>query len=105
MYPLANSGVMKGCGVDGLQDCAFGTSALENQNMHVIYMAKLPQDPVSGMTYYYVTDASGTYYQLYARLENPDDKDKIPETSDPVICVASPVAHCNFGLSSTNTTP
>jgi general secretion pathway protein G len=76
------------------------------------YMAKLPADPKSPKTYvYYVPDASGQTYYIYAGLDRG--------TTDAQACnggsacssvVSGPGANacggtCNFGISSPNVTP
>src|SRR4030042_5946832 len=72
-YPGANNGLMQACGATGDSDCTWGTSVMENQTSGVIYMAKIPADPLGSRRYYYVTDGRGTHYRIYAALENLDD--------------------------------
>ena len=38
-----------------------------------VYMKRLPEDPVDNFQYYYETDADGSYYKLYARIEHSQD--------------------------------
>jgi type II secretion system protein G len=77
-YPSANNGTLTGCGDPSatLTDCPWG-SAWSNTatNPETIYMSSLPTDPLTGQSYYYDSDATGTYYQIYARLENTEDSD------------------------------
>jgi prepilin-type N-terminal cleavage/methylation domain-containing protein len=67
---------------------------------NVIYMQKFPGDPqLPAQTYCYTTDVNGTYYKLYANLNNDDDASRL-----------SPLVNCSgleydYGISSTNTTP
>jgi len=71
-------------------------------NTAVIYMQRLPADPAyPNSTYCYVSDASGTYYKLYANLENRSDPKIIPTVSCPV----GTANYYNYGISSANTTP
>jgi len=75
-----------------------------------IYMQKLPNDPTSG-SYGYETDATGTYYKLYACLENT--LQILPYTSSPSTFTCSKncknqvdtTVPCIWGISSSNTTP
>jgi type II secretion system protein G len=75
-----------------------------------VYMKKVPVDP-QGSTYGYETDEDGTYYKLYACLEN--DQQILPYESTPVDfdcehnCknqLEEEVA-CIWGISSPNTEP
>ena len=82
-----------------------------NGAQEILYMALLPTDPRSGR-YYYDTDANGTYYQLYANLENQDDSDVhangagLKQTYNGTDCglPATPVA-CDYAVTSTNIQP
>lgn len=65
-----------------------------------IYMKVLPKDPVSTQTYLYRVLESNQKFQLYARLENLEDKNIITTAYN---CGGSAI--CNFALTSTNTTP
>jgi type II secretion system protein G len=74
------------------------------------YMQTLPKDPSSSKNYVYVADSIQQTYWLYTSLDN---------TSDPQLCSSgSPCANatvnnvgascggtCNYGVSSSNTTP
>lgn len=67
----------------------------------VIYMQKLPLDPIyPSYTYCYISD--GTYYKLYAHLENNSDPQKLPAE---VACPEGGGILYNYGISSLNTTP
>lgn len=74
-----------------------------------IYMQKIPNDPKSG-SYEYKTDTNGTYYKLYACLEN--DQQILPYESSgySITCgncknQAGTGVPCIWGISSTNTNP
>lgn len=108
-YPLSdgNGGIL-GCGVGALSPCDPG-SIWQNTANGTTYMVQIPEDPRGGM-YFYISD--GTYYQLYARLENIKDRD-VPQDergnsevySNPTDIVgpsACITGNCNFGRSSTN---
>jgi len=70
-----------------------------------VYMEKVPKDPLTRESYGYETDSSGSYYKLYANLENNLDQGPgvnqtgYSEASTP-ICNPSP---CKYGVSSPNT--
>jgi len=98
-YPAAYSGSIAACGSSFNDPCSWGESSLVNKtDPGVLYMAQLPKDP-KGQTYYYDSDGEGTYYQLYAKLENTDDKDNYDYD---ILCGSG---NCSYGSSSTNVTP
>lgn len=76
-----------------------------------IYMQRIPNDPTSG-NYGYEVDSGGTYYKLYACLEN--DQQVLPYISSPTISFICNYnckdgngnsVKCIWGTSSTNTNP
>lgn len=75
----------------------WGTVFANPSNSSVIYMQKLPTDPASP-TYDYCYDSDGSYYKLYANLENLNDPKIIPT-------VACSSVNYNYGISSPNVTP
>lgn len=102
-YPLGDaSGRILGC--NGGLLCSWGTPFVDDND--TTYMVELPSDPSSGSQYWY--DSDGTSWQLYARLENIRDPDvpksasEVPQEFSGVDCGES---DCNYGISSTNTTP
>lgn len=72
-----------------------------------IYMQKLPKDPKSDYTYQYITDVSpetpGSYFKLYACLENDQDPQIITPSEGGTDCGCP--SGCNYGISSPNTEP
>ena len=66
-----------------------------------VYMVKLPADPTQGLTYSYLPAADFKSFQIYARLENSNDPGLLTFTSPP----ACGTKECNYGVSSSNTTP
>lgn len=69
-----------------------------------IYMQKLPNDPVSGNNYMYVSD--GSYYKLYSCIENSLDQGPgVKQTGYGVSCGSGRCNPCRYGISSPNTTP
>ena len=68
----------------------------------IIYMQQIPADPLyPGFTYCYISDSGGTYYKLYAHLDNNSDPQIIPT----VACPAGGAIKYNYGISSVNTSP
>jgi len=65
-----------------------------------LYMKEIPDDPTR-FSYEYESD--GSYYKIFAHLENEKDKDLVPETGCDAVrgtdCNGSP---CNYGVSSAN---
>ncbi len=110
-YPSSdgNGGIM-GCGVDAVQACSPGT-IWQNSTNGTTYMVQIPQDP-SGGKYYYMTTPTGTYFQIYAHLENTKDRDVPQDPSGTALEYVNPDAEqgnaacitgdCNYGKSSTN---
>ena len=98
-----NSGNILGCGAGAVAACIWGDPNLKfsNTTTGTIYMVRLPADPSSNSYYYVATKVSGIYtkYQLYARLENLQDKNII------VNGLNCGTGNCNYGVSSSNTTP
>lgn len=66
-----------------------------------LYMKEIPVDPTS---YRYIYESDGSYYKIFAHLENEKDKDLVPETGcDPVRgnnCDSG--SPCNYSVSSAN---
>lgn len=92
LYYYDNKAYPTGVGNYGL---SWG-SAFDNANHTVIYMSKLPKDPASGYDYCY-SSTDGSYYQLYANLENQNDQQLISG-----LCNGGSY---NYGISSPNVTP
>lgn len=76
-YPLDENGEIIGCQSDEsdeLEDCAWsGVFAAYPNATYQLYMSKLPEDPKTSYSYYYVSD--GDNFNLHAGLENDKDKD------------------------------
>lgn len=80
----------------------WGSAFTHSSNTSVIYMQKVPNDPSSPTnSYCYAADAAGSYYKLYAKLENKDDPKVIPT----IACPPAGSTYYNYGISSSNTTP
>jgi len=110
-YPPAGSnGEIAGCAPDDQTICPWG-EIFQDQN-GTTYMVELPEDGIATQRYYYLTDAAGTWYQLYVRLENVLDKDiptnPLDESQTRVFtdlaCSSDSDVYCNYGVASTNKT-
>lgn len=78
----------------------WGTSFSNPSVPSVLYMQKLPLDPnYPTQNYCYYSD--GTYYKMYANLENTNDTKIIPT----VACPPATTNYYNYGISSPNITP
>lgn len=76
-----------------------GTPFIHPSNSSVVYMQKVPSDPQSVVNKYCVSSTDGSYYKLYARIENQNDPSLLPT----ITC--NLVSGYNYGVSSPNTTP
>jgi len=97
-YPSSDNGKIKACSYpSGV--CTWGES--EMSDVKTIYLRKVPADP-SGYNYYYRTRENNKAFQIYAYLENTQDKNLItlPITSYP--CGEKT---CNFAITSSNVGP
>lgn len=70
------------------------------------YIQKVPTDP-NNFTYYYLTDATGSYYKLYSCIESSLDQGSgvLQSGYSGTNCGCTGSSVCKFGVSSTNTTP
>ncbi|OGG04332.1 hypothetical protein A2Z33_04260 [Candidatus Gottesmanbacteria bacterium RBG_16_52_11] len=115
-YPADDgNGLIFGCGdivTPSLTACDWG-DAFEitdaSTNVLATYFTELPGDTGSRKYYY---DSDGSYYQLYALIENLEDKDinvnaaKQTQYYDHTDCgTAAGDQNCNYGVSSTNALP
>jgi general secretion pathway protein G len=113
-YPASDNGVIQGCGDPAIpsfpEDCAWGTEmSITVSGNKTTYEVQLPKDPQGGKNYYYSTDANGTYYQLYALLENTEDPGLTKDNGKiqyytGTSCNTS-ADGCTFGIASTNKLP
>lgn len=77
-----------------------GTALVNSDDPSVIYMQKVPSDPgYPDAQYCYMTDGNGSFYKLYANLENRDDKSLL---ASPVNCSSEDY---NYGIASSNVEP
>lgn len=106
-YPLSDEdGAIIGCGdpATGYEACTWGQIWQDDNG--TIYMVQMPIDP-KDVGYYYLSNG-GTSYQLYARLENLEDRDIPKNESEQSLHYVDAQTGCggqacNYGRSSTNT--
>jgi prepilin-type N-terminal cleavage/methylation domain-containing protein len=111
-YPAASGTQIAGCPYNSVTGagtaCSWGTSEFRDTDgtaTKTIYFKVLPKDPVSGQNYVYKVSSTGNKFQLYAHLENTQDKNCVNDNcTTPGITTTCGVSICNFSVTSTNTT-
>ena len=93
-YPLSNPDGEIICKTTTPPECAWGEAFTDDNG--TIYASVLPSD-ASGFTYWYTSD--GSYYRLYAHLEN--SADNAIDTEITQTCGSS-TAICNYQITSSN---
>lgn len=93
-YPLSNSDGQIICKTTTPAECNWGEAFTDDNG--TIYTATLPEDS-SGFTYHYTSD--GTYYRLYAHLEN--ENDSAIDTTIIQTCGGTNLL-CNYQIKSSN---
>ncbi len=96
-FPDSSGGSIVACGG---QACDPGAQMSDGST---VYMVQFPGDPSTNL-YYYETDAEGTYFRLYARLENELDRQSAQINGQPAVYAGTDcgTGECNFGMSSSN---
>lgn len=120
-YPEPNGGAIVACPYDSGSgsgtDCVWGSGKMEEGTSGRIYFRELPSDSRNTYSYYYRTLNLDQSYQLYARLENPEDQHciggccasdtesgcSLPTLPGGVECGTGVV--CDFSVTSTDVTP
>ncbi len=108
-YPYSDAnGDLWGCGAGAASVCTWGQPWTNTTTApQTIYMPQLPTDPSQGGRYYYVADAAGTYFQIYAHLENTLDTGfgvkQIGYSG--TNCASVGTTTCTYGVASTNAAP
>lgn len=101
-YPGDTGGDINGCGAGATSQCSPGSS-WENTTNGTLYMLQMPEDP-SVNEYFYQSD--GTYFRLFARLENTQDKDVPLFSGSPGVYQGATSEcggeGCNYVVTSTN---
>lgn len=114
-YPLAEGGKIMACsyqvnnnGTEEATSCDWGEDTFKGVEadgitLKTTYMEKVPADPSYPLSYYYYQNPGGDRqkYQLYAHLDNTEDKNIINGIN--IACGAS--LACNFSMTSSNTNP
>ncbi len=98
-YPESSGGLILGC--DGAA-CGWNQS-WDDQSGGVTYMVQLPSDP-GRYAYSYSAPLDGSYYILFARLENLQDSDVPPGPSGPGVYSGTSCGTdgCNYMITSSN---
>lgn len=108
-YPNSSVGKIMGCGTNDTQECVW--EAVFTDQYSTMYMQKLPGDPVTTRTYYYIVGAQNKSFQIYTRLENTldvdltKDENNLVKTYADLNCAKTGTAYCNYGVTSQNTVP
>ena len=108
-YPPASGTQVAACsynpGTGAGTACVWGSGTLTDSK--TTYMRTLSKDPVSAQNYVYRVSTNQSQFQLFAYLENPEDKNCIGgDCANPGITVTCGGTYvCNFGITSTNTAP
>lgn len=110
-YPPESSSFILACPynptIGSGTSCAWGSGEVTDSK--TIYFKMLPDDPNSSQTYIYriVPGSDDQKYQLFARLENPEDQDCLAGNcvSPPISITCGGSKICNFSTTSANTTP
>lgn len=106
-YPAASGTQIAACPFNPVTkagtSCVFGASSSQAEftDGKTVYFKRLPKDPASTLYYVYVVNSTFTKFQLFARFENPEDKNIM--TGLTPNCGTSLI--CNYSVTSTNTTP
>lgn len=93
---------IRGCGVDAQQVCDWGDPWKKTpaSGAETVYMIALPVDPQTGRSYYYESD--GSYFKLYASLENELDTGAGINQSGYGSLTCGGTNECTYGISSSN---
>ena len=108
-YPPASGTQVAACSYNPANGtgtaCAWGSGQMSDGK--TTYMRTLPADPISSQNYVYRVSSTFNRFQLFARLENPEDKNCIGgDCANPGVTATCGGGNlCNFGVTSTNTSP
>lgn len=106
-YPGVSSptgGLIKACpfAQDSASPCAWGKDSMTDKdgsgNIRTTYLQRVPEDPKNNPEYCYKASGDGAKYQVFAKLENANDKDIV--TGVVLTCGGNTY---NFGAASSNT--
>lgn len=97
-YPQASGTNIAACPSTGPTSCTWGTGELTDGK--TTYMKIVPGDPTGACPYIYKVSSTGNKYQLFAYLENTQDKNINGNIT--IVCGSNKY---NFSITSPNTTP
>lgn len=102
-YPDASGTTIAACPYPAGSSCTWGTAEFSDSR-GTTYFKMMPKDPTSNFNYVYrvVPNSSNQKYQLFAKLENSQDKD-LDLTITVNTCGGT--GNCNFAVTSANTNP
>jgi prepilin-type N-terminal cleavage/methylation domain-containing protein len=112
-YPAASGTQISACPYNSATGagttCVWGTGEFRDTDgsmTKTVYFKTFPKDPVSKQNYVYKVATAGNKFQLYARLENTQDKNCINDncTSPGITEICGGGLVCNFSVTSTNAT-
>lgn len=108
VYPPSASGLILGCTAP-TEACSWGSDQFADIK-GTVYFKTLPVDPNQDQNYYYRAFSTNKKFQLYAHLENTEDKNCIDKTCTdppglPAEANCGSAGSCNFAITSPNTTP
>jgi general secretion pathway protein G len=115
-YPDSVNGDIAGCPSTTKDTCSWGSSAKFTDDK-TTYMREVPGDPSSGSYYYRTVSVDGISnqgFQIYAKLENPQDinclpgLDGKPNCTTPLLPPTNPPncsGTCNYAVTSANVSP
>lgn len=104
-YSPASGGKILSCGGGA---CAWGGGPMDDPN-GTVYMRVVPKDPRDPLrTYYYTVADDQSWFKLYGCIENKQDPRRITggyAGTNCSTCIETNATLCNYGISSSNTTP
>lgn len=108
-YPPAAGTQIAACGYNPATGtgtaCVWGSGSMNDAK--TTYMTTIPKDLLAAQNYVYRVSSTQNMFQLFARLENTQDKNCINGNCvNPGITLTCGGTYlCNFGVTSTNTKP
>jgi len=106
-YPDDSGGLIMACPYDpdGSTACNWGLG--EFTDGKTVYFKVTPCDPIPSLAYFYriVDPPNNQKFQLFARIENPRDKNCLEGDCSYPSGYSCGVSICNFAIASPNTTP
>ncbi len=104
-FPQSSSGLINSCGGT---TCAWGGGPMNDAN-GTVYMRVVPKDPRNPIrTYYYTAASDQSWFKLYTCIENAQDSRRVVggyAGTNCTACIETNATLCNYGISSTNTSP